>query len=89
MDHKYTALVDTVYSVEYGRRTALRRAVFNMRELYDEFRIFYPCREFSNEIVEKIQEFVRMKGLRIVAEKPVVRIKDDRYTVDVYYEITW
>ena len=38
MNHKYTALVDTVYSVEYGRRTALRRAVFNTRELYDEFR---------------------------------------------------
>ena len=85
----YTVMVDCVFYPKHGRSSALRRCAWEAPALRDEFHKFAGVVSTSDEFAEKTRAFVREKGLRILNEKPIVRNKDDRYVVDVYYTIGW
>ena len=85
----FIVTIDGVFGVECARRLALRRCAWQAPNLHMEFKRFTRDVVNHEEFVEKIDVFVREKGLRIIAEKPVVKIRDDRYAVDVQYTIGW
>ena len=85
----YTVMIDGVFGVKGGRSMALRRCAWQAPDLHMEFKRFARDIVDTDDFREKTKAFIREKGLRIISEKPVVRTKDDRYVVDVYYTIGW
>lgn len=89
MDKIYKAKVEKAYSVKFARSQALRKCVFDTPDLKREFYKIINVEDNSDQFSEKLRKFIRDNELRIISEKPVARVKDDRYAVDVYFEITW
>lgn len=92
MQNTCTVKVEAPYSVEYARRRALRRATSESPELDYDFMKVVSDRLGSmttDEFSYELRKFIKDKGLRIISEKPVARIKDGNYVVDVYFTIAW
>lgn len=89
MENIYKVKVEKAYDVKFARSQALRKCVFDTPDLKREFYKIIDVGDSSDQFSEKLRKFIRNNKLRIISEKPVARIKDDRYTVDVYFEITW
>ena len=89
MENIYETTVDRCYGVKHARSTALRRCVIEVNKLRDEFYKTVDPMASTEEFGKKLTDFVRSKGLRILDEKPIVRIVDDRYRVDVRFKVTW
>lgn len=89
MDKIYKVKVENAYGVKFSRSKALRKCVFDTPDLDREFYKINNVEDTFDQFCEKLRKFIRDNGLRIISERPVARIKDDRYVVDVYFEITW
>lgn len=89
MDKIYKVKVEKAYSVKFARSQALRKCVFDTPDLKREFYKIINVEDNSDQFSEKLRKFIRDNELRIISEKPVASVKDDRYAVDVYFEITW
>lgn len=92
MKNTYTVLIDGCYGTKLARTMALRKCAHENPVLHREFMdcVWDSLHNMStDEYSRRSAEFVREKGLRIISEKPVARIKDDRYVVDVYFTIAW
>lgn len=89
MENIYETTVDSCYGVKLSRSTALRRCVIEVDNLRDEFYKTVGPMASTEEFRKKLTDFVRNKSLRILDEKPIVRIVDDRYRVDVRFKVTW
>ena len=89
MDKIYKVKVEKAYGVKNARSQALRKCVFDTPDLKREFYKIINVEDISDQFSEKLRKFIRDNGLRIISERPVARVKDDRYVVDVYFEITW
>ena len=89
MDKIYKVKVEKAYCVKFARSQALRKCVFDTPDLAREFYKIINFEDGSDQFREKLRKFIRDNGLRIISERPVARVKDDHYVVDVYFEITW
>ena len=91
MQNVYKVKIENYSGVKFARSRALRECVFNTPNLRNEFyKIWDPSGTTEHEqFSEKVRKFISDKGLRILSEKPVARIKDDHYVVDVYFEVAW
>ena len=89
MDKIYKVKVEKAYGVKIARSQALRKCVFDTPDLEREFYKIINVEDSSDQFREKLRKFIRDNGLRIISERPVARVKDDHYVVDVYFEITW
>lgn len=89
MANIYAIRIDRCFGVKNSRSMALRRCIIETPSLWNEFSKSYDCTASTEEIRERFRNFIRDKGLRILDEKPVVRIVDDKYRVDVYFKVTW
>lgn len=75
--------------VDCARTYALNMCIIRNPSLYEEFRAFCGDELDHNQIFNKLTEFQKFRGLKIVSEKPEVRIVDDRYIVDVEFEVEY
>ena len=86
----HTIKIDGVINPETGRSSALRKCVIYNTQLSDEFHKVYPS-AVDAEVEEwsrLIEEFVALRGLKIVGEKAEVEInKRGFYSVIVTYQI--
>lgn len=89
MDKIYKVKVEKAYGAKFARSQALRKCVFDTPDLKREFYKIINVKDSSDQFSEKLRKFIRGNGLRIISEKPVARVEDDHYAVDVYFEITW
>ena len=90
MHNTHTVCInDVVCDIEFNRTRALRRCVTDNPLLCSEFNKTLTHNENTTEFYNKLHEFIRKKKLHISSEKPVARIKNDRYVVDVYFTIAW
>ena len=89
MDKIYKVKVEKAYGVKFARSQALRKCVFDTPDLAREFYKIINVEDSSDQFSEKLRKFIRDNGLRVISEKPVARVEDDHYAVDVYFEITW
>ena len=90
MTRTHIVIVDNVIGNKLGRKWALRNCVHEDLLLHSDFMTnYFRSGMTTDEYAEIISKFINEKGLRIVNEKPVPRMVDDRYAVDVYYTITW
>jgi hypothetical protein len=92
MSNSWIIVVDGVCGLKSSRSRALRKCVSESPILHGEFmdRVRGTIMSMStDEYSKQISDFIREKGLRIISEKPVARIKDDRYVVEVYFTIVW
>ena len=93
MDKIYKVKVENAYSVKFARSQALRKCVFDTPDLKQEFykiiNVEDNSDQFRDQFREKLRKFISDNELRIISEKPVARVKGDRYAVDVYFKITW
>lgn len=91
MKNTYNVMVEGIYGVRNARSFALRKCVHEHDILNHEFmRVTTDILKLStDEYIKRVGNFIREKGLRIISEKPVVRTKNDRYVVDVYFTIAW
>ena len=82
--------IDRVIKRETGRESALRNLISCNPRIHDEFRKTYPSvgdMEFGAYIMA-LDEFVKLKGLKIVHEEPeVVLDMKGMYWVAVTYHI--
>lgn len=89
MKNIYEVTVYNCYGVKPARSMALRRCALEVPSLhYDFIKLFNP-HDSTEEFSKKLTDFIRSKGLRILDEKPIVRIVNDRYRVDVRFKVTW
>lgn len=81
---------ERVLKKEIGRCAALRQAVIKNPRLFAEFQTIYPT-VFDLEgdlLTRMLEEFIALKGLRIIHEEPEVRLDDKGfYWVAVTYHI--
>ena len=89
MENIYEVTIDSCYGVKLARSWALRRCALNVPSLRYDFNKSFDPNDSTEEFSKKLGDFVRSKGLRILDEKPIVRIVDDRYRVDVRFKVTW
>ena len=89
MQNVYKVKIENYSGVKLARSRALRECVFNTPSLKNEFYKIWDPSDTTEQFSEKLRKFINDNGLRILNEKPVVRIKDDHYAVDVYFEVTW
>ena len=89
MDKIYKVKVENAYSVKFARSQALRKCVFDTPDLTREFYKIINVEDIRDQFREKLRKFISDNELRIISEKPVARVKGDRYEVDVYFKITW
>ena len=89
MGNIYETTVNDCFGVKIARSHALRKCVIETSSLRDEFHNTVDLMASTEEFTSKLTDFIRSKGLRILDEKPIVRIVDDRYRVDVRFKVTW
>ena len=89
MDKIYKVKVEKAYGVKIARSQALRKCVFDTPDLERDFYKIINVEDSSDQFCEKLRKFIRDNGLRIISESSVARVKEDRYVVDVYFEIIW
>ena len=93
MDNIFKTREPSFFGVSLGRELAIRGCVIANSLLNHEFnstisdfeRKFMP----SDIWAGLIAEFAKKKGLRIIDEKPILRIEGNDYRVDIEYTITW
>ena len=85
----FNVILEDEHFIGGARTRALRRCAYQAGMLRSEYNKEVGHCDSTDEWVAKTREFIRKKGLRIISEKPVVRVKDDRYVVDVYFTIAW
>ena len=85
----FNVTLENEFFLSDARSRALRRCAYQAPMLRSEYNKEVGHCDSTEEWVAKTREFIRKKGLRIISEKPVVRTKDDRYVVDVYFTIAW
>ena len=89
MENIYETKVENARMVKYARSKALRDCVFDTPDLRQKFSKIHKYGDSIEQFDEKLRVFIRDNGLRILSEKPVARVKDGYYAVDVYFKITW
>lgn len=88
--NRFIVIVDNVFGVSGGQKLALMKCIHENVFLHREFMDTRYERNMSTDRYrEVVRDFIEAKGLTIVDEKPVARVKGDRYVVDVHYTITW
>ena len=89
MDNIFETKIERCYVVKFARSAALRKCVMDTSSLRKEFFKTVDHKDSTEEFSNKLSNFISTKGLRILSEKPVARIIDGRYVVDVYFKVTW
>lgn len=89
MKNIYEVTIDSCYGVKLARSMALRRCALEVPSLHYDFNKLFDPNDSTEEFSKKLTDFIRSKGLRILDEKPIVRIVNDRYRVDVRFKVTW
>lgn len=89
MENIYEIKVENVSTVKYARSKALRECVFNTPDLHKKLRKIHNYGDSIDQLDEHLRDIIRDNGLRIISEKPVARVKDGFYVVDVYFKIAW
>lgn len=89
MNNIFETKIERCYGVKFARSAALRKCVIDTTSLRKEFYKTVGPKDSTEEFSNKLSDFISTKGLRILSEKPVARIRDDHYVIDVYFKITW
>lgn len=81
--------IEDVIFRKVGREAAKRRYVLRTRSLFEELLEENPGIETmrSKDFCSKLDEFIERKNIRITGEKATLRETDNRYLVDVEYDI--
>lgn len=88
MDNRYFVTVPTCYGVRLARETALRECVMNST-LYLDFRKTRRDGEDTDAFIQRMDNFIRERNVRIVDEKVHGRIDGDRYKTEVGFIVAW
>ena len=88
MNNRFVVDVPSCYGVRLARETALRECVMNSA-LYLDFRKTRRDDENTDEFIQRMNDFIRDRNVRIVDEKVHGRIDGDRYRTDVEFVVTW
>ena len=93
MDNIFKTREPSFFGVRLGRELAIRGCVIGNSLLHHEFH--NTISNFERKIMPSdiwaglISEFAKKKGLRIIDEKPILKIEGNDYRVDIEYTITW
>ena len=83
-------IIEQVHNADYGRKWALNKCANEAPDLHAEFmKKYFRIDMTTEEYSEAVRKFIEEKKLRVIAEKPFVRLRSDRYVVDVHYTIVW
>lgn len=91
MNHAYVKMTN-VLNADDARKQALRKVILDNGKLFKEFDKIIGadlCKMSAKECVTAVDDFVKRKNIKIVSEKPMVRLDTERnwYRVDVVYTI--
>ena len=89
MENIYEIKVENARMIKYARSKALRECVFDTTDLNKKHRKIHNYEDSIDQLDEHLRAIIRDNGLRIISEKPVARVKDGFYEVDVYFKIAW
>lgn len=88
MCNRYVVTVPSCYGVRLARETALRECVMNSA-LYLDFLKTHRDDEVLDEFIQRMDDFIRDRSVRIIDEKIHGRIDGDRYKTEVTFVVTW
>ena len=88
MNNRHFVTVPTCYGVSLARETALRKCVMHSA-LYLDYRKTRRDDENTDEFVQRMNDFIRDRNVRIIDEKVHGRVDGDRYKTEVGFIVTW
>lgn len=93
MDNIFKDREPSFFGVSLGRELAIRGCVIGHPVLNHEFNS--AISDFERETMSSdiwaglVTEFAKKKGLKIIDEKPILKIEGNDYRIDIEYTITW
>lgn len=83
--------IDTnIHSVEFNRKSAICRCVFDCPSFREEWRKYSENIDLERgQFIDAVVKFAESKNLKIISENPSVNVVDGKYVISIEYEFAW